>query len=388
MNEKILAWIHGKYVSPIEGVQHGANVRSSYLINIISSIVGSPLIIDIGITRSRHFSVRSDRLFIGLPLSKSSLLLRGINKLLERLKIISQKSAFTVVSVGVDYSEARKLLHYPIDLLVVDGPLGITVSDKLVEEIKLRYGSKVIYVSHDFLIDRYSGFWLRKLLDAEYNIVQHADLIISASRRDEMKYKELYGVSDRILTFPNIFPLPNHTEFISNIRKRDKPTLVVIGGKFLANNIEYARLLKKLYDSLNILNLNIVYIGKHPPRLPKSRSVEYYEYIPSRVEFFRTLGRAHIGLNYALLRGGSNVKRYDYSLAGLVVLDNPLGARGEWLPHEYTFIDEHDFVVKLSELISLGSTELSKLGQLNLLKTCELYDNCYKKLATKLNTLE
>jgi len=389
MNEKILAWIHGKYVSPIESREYGASVRSSYLINMISSIVGSSLIIDIGISRNRHFSVRSNRLFIGLPLSKRSLMLRGLNKLLlEKLKIISWKSAFSVVSIGIDYNKAEKLINYPIDLLVVDGPLGVVVSKSILGKIKWRHGSKVIYISHDFLSDKYSGFWLKRLLNAEHNILQHVDLLISASMRDEIKYRELYGISNKIVTFPNIYPLPNHMEFASNIRKQNTPTIVVVAGKALAKNPEYVRLIRKLYELSDTVKFNIIYVGKHPPHIAKPGLIEYYDYIPSRADYLETLGKGHIGLNYALFRGGSNVKKYDYSLSGLVILSNSLGVKGEWLPHEYVFMDEYDFVVKLGKLIELGVAELCKLGRLNLLKSWDLYNNSYKKLVIELSKLK
>ena len=48
--------------------------------------------------------------------------------------------------------------------------------------------------------------------------------------------------------------------------------------------------------------------------------------------------------------GGTNERKYDYAMAGLVVFSDNLGVRGDLLPHEYTYVDSYDLAAKLEQL--------------------------------------
>ena len=93
--------------------------------------------------------------------------------------------------------------------------------------------------------------------------------------------------------------------------------------------------------------------------------LQHYCYIPSKKDFFKILSRAWIGINLGIHKGGTNQRKYDYSLAGLVVLSDTIGSRGDVVPHEYTFVDSHDLAAKLEQLITFGRAKIKCMGNEN-----------------------
>ena len=76
----------------------------------------------------------------------------------------------------------------------------------------------------------------------------------------------------------------------------------------------------------------------------------------------RILSKSWIGINIGIHKGGSNERKYDYAMAGLVVLSDTLGCRGDLLPHEFAYIDNNDLAAKLDQLIKFGKEKINEMG--------------------------
>ena len=62
---------------------------------------------------------------------------------------------------------------------------------------------------------------------------------------------------------------------------------------------------------------------------------------------------------------GSNERKYDYAMAGLIVFSDTMGARGDLLPYEYTYVDSQDLAAKLEQLLQLGKDRIVEMGDQN-----------------------
>lgn len=102
-----------------------------------------------------------------------------------------------------------------------------------------------------------------------------------------------------------------------------------------------------------------------PQRVPRNIKLEHYEYIPDKLDYMRILSKSWIGINIGIHKGGSNERKYDYAMAGLVVFSDILGCRGDMLPHEYTYLDDNDLAAKLEQLIELGQKKIIEMGMEN-----------------------
>jgi len=49
----------------------------------------------------------------------------------------------------------------------------------------------------------------------------------------------------------------------------------------------------------------------------------------------------------------------------LVVFSDNFGARGDLLPHEYTYVDTHDLTAKLAQFLKFGYKKITKFGAEN-----------------------
>ncbi len=62
---------------------------------------------------------------------------------------------------------------------------------------------------------------------------------------------------------------------------------------------------------------------------------------------------------------GSNERKYDYAMAGLVVFSDTMGTRGDLLPNEYTYVDSQDLAAKLEQLLQFGKDRIVEMGKQN-----------------------
>jgi hypothetical protein len=106
-------------------------------------------------------------------------------------------------------------------------------------------------------------------------------------------------------------------------------------------------------------------IGVEPDRVPKNVVLEYDEFLQRKLDYLMILSRSWIGINVGIHKAGTNERKYDYAEAGTVVLSDTLGARGDFLPYEYTYVDSHDLAAKMKQLFELGKVMLTRMGEEN-----------------------
>jgi len=230
-----------------------------------------------------------------------------------------------------------------------------------------------IYLSHDyepdFVVNRYLAAMARRKIDFA---LSNSSMVIAASRRDKLRYlKHGKLEDDRIIVYPNIYPPANSNSLLPEKSRRF--TIAVVESRWsgpkgaLRDAAELARALRLLpaHAPVRVLALGPTLPGFLRRILGGGFEVESFDHVTAREEFLRVLSGAHVGLNQGRWLGGTNVKKYDYSLAGVVVLSNSAGARGEIMPHEYVFADEADLASKLTELLERDPEELEKMGLQN-----------------------
>lgn len=225
---------------------------------------------------------------------------------------------------------------------------------------KLKDLGQIIYVSSDLASDFYGDNYIasRLMYKLEKHSISLPDLVIACSERDKLKYLQMGA--KKVYFYPNIYPI----EF--NLKDKDtNPSVAIIlrghwGPKAKAS-------LEKVLAALACTGrqVKIYLIGVNPKRTPKNTQLVYYSYIPSRKEFLETLSKSWIGINLGIHSGGTNQRKYDYAMAGLVVFSDTFGARGDLLPNEYTFVDEADLAAKLKQLLNLGRERIIEMGQQN-----------------------
>lgn len=218
----------------------------------------------------------------------------------------------------------------------------------------------VIYVSSDTASDFYGTHSLASKLMYNFEKAKIAlpDVVVACSRRDRLKYLEM-GVKN-VWYYPNIYP----TEFELN-EKNQTPSIAIIMRGHWGTRGELS--LEEVFESLSHVNrkLKVFMIGERPKKIPKNVELFHYDFIPSRSDYLKILSKSWIGINIGVHAGGTNERKYDYAMAELVVFSDCLGARGELLIHEYTYLDKQDLVVKLEQIINLGKNEIVKMGNAN-----------------------
>jgi hypothetical protein len=244
-------------------------------------------------------------------------------------------------------------------IFLIDEFSGSSIVDlKVLKEM-----GKIVYISQDFASDRFgfsdnriSKALVRKLED---NVIAQADLIIACSERDQLKYTEKNA--KKVVFYPNIYPLQG----VKPVEKAQSPTICVVLKDYWGSQADSA--LEEILRAMALLTVKVtvVVIGKKPQKMPKNASLQYYKSIPDKAEFLRIMGKAWVCINVGFHLGGSNERKNDYSMAGCVVLSDRLGARGDFLPFEYTYVDCHDLTAKLKQLFRLGRNRLQEMGAEN-----------------------
>ncbi len=255
------------------------------------------------------------------------------------------------------------------NIFIVDEFLSLRV----INLKKLKNCGKIIYVSQDVANNRY-GFYSNIITKClmyrfELSAMAQIDLVIACSERDRIKYVEMGA--KKTVYYPNIYPIKS----FKPSPKENFPMITVISRWHWDNQAESSlqEILKALALSSRDITLNI--IGIKPKSIPSNVSLRYYEHIPSKAEYLTLLSKSWIGINVGFHLAGSNERKYDYALSGLVVLSDTMGARGDLLPYEYTFVDRHDLVAKLEQLLQLGEDRLIEMGAENRVQALELANN-------------
>jgi hypothetical protein len=275
----------------------------------------------------------------------------------------------------------RKLVGIIDDesIVVDDGVNGAATISLVIDEISSR-ACCLVYLSHNFEPDYYSGLFVGYVGRIEERIVSVADIVVAASVRDALRYRDEYKAGEKIVVFPNVFP-----EEFRPMDRLEWPSVAIVAGSNPAMASKMALFLAKTSTVKNI-----VYVGKAERDLLNSYGqsirdkIIHYEHIPSRGDYLAALSAVHIGVNYGVWLGGSNVKRFDYALAGLLIASNGTGSRGEYLPGEICFADPYDLVAKIK---MLNRDEAEALGTENQRYALRLHDEAVSNLRKALMSL-
>lgn len=366
-------WFRGSYTTTISGY-YGGITRSENAINIILNIITNKIkdsvnLIQVNIKPIRKRSNVKNNL--ELPLTYSGIIMRGILKILNKIHINSISLEFN--SIKCKINPLLNIINEG-DIIIFDGLKSYATVKNYINYLKFIKKNRVIYLSHNFEPD----FFGKKniIFKLEKHLTNISDIILTSSYRDFLSYIKYYKIDKEKLTIlPNIFP----TDF--KLAKKSEPKIAVILGDHWGLHI-----INSLVDILTELNIGVISIGKTLTEKLKNKKidVEGYDYIPTRKEFLETLSKAQIGINYAIGKGGTNVRKYDYALSGLVVLSSPIGARGEPLPYEYVFIDTEDFKTKIKFLLE---NDLNTMGEINRQFVLSYFKICQQELSKCISSL-
>ena len=241
-------------------------------------------------------------------------------------------------------------------VFIIDEFTSIKTLDlKLLKQLGL-----VIYVSQDVAnenFDFHNNFVSKSLMyKLECEILKIADLVITCSERDQFRYIDM-GAKNAIF-YPNIYPIK---EFEPSIKDEVPSLIIAFQSRWGDRSIHD---FYSIFEALSKVNgkLKVYAIGVKPKHVPRNIEVEYYEYITNKSDYMRILSKSWIGINIGIHRAGSNERKYDYAMAGLVVFSDTLGCRGDLLPHEYTFLDDNDLAAKLEQFMKFSKEKITEMG--------------------------
>ena len=243
----------------------------------------------------------------------------------------------------------------------------------------------IIYVSQDLAHNRFGfgdNFIAKKLMyKLERDAIALADVVIACSEMDRLKYIEM-GARKAIF-YPNIYPI---TEF-EPCNKDQAPSISIVLPEHWGSRAD--RSLEEIFKALSCVDrkIRVYLIGIEPQRVPRNIGLQYYEFIPNKLDYLRTLSKSWIGINIGIHRGGTNERKYDYAMAGIVVFSDNLGARGDLLPYEYTYVDSHDLAAKLEQLLKFGKEKIVEMGMQNREQAVSLAEKQREKLLRMVNSL-
>lgn len=218
----------------------------------------------------------------------------------------------------------------------------------------------IIYVSQDLAHNRFGfedNFIAKKLMyKLEHEAIALADLVIACSEMERLKYVEM-GAKKAIF-YPNIYPI---TEF-EPCDKDQTPSISIALPEHWGPRAR--RSLEEIFKALSRVNrkIKVYMIGIEPKKVPRNIELQYYKRISNKLDYLKTLSKSWIGINIGIHKGGTNERKYDYAMARTVVLSDNLGARGDLLPYEYTYVDSHDLSAKSKRLLDFGKEKITEMG--------------------------
>ena len=260
----------------------------------------------------------------------------------------------------------------PPKIFIIDEFFSLNVVDlKSIKNL-----GPIIYVTSDLAYDFYGdNFVASKLMyKLERDIIALPDLVIACSKRDKIKYSKL-GAS-KVVYYPNIYPIKKF-----ELCEKDKiPSISIVLQGHWGSRVE--RSLEDIFKALAFVDkkIRINMIGKKPKNIPGNVEFHHYDYISDKLNYFNILSKSWIGINLGVHLGGTNQRKYDYSMSGLVVFSDIYGVRGDLLLHEYTYIDIPDLAAKLQQLLKLSKEKITEMGLENRKHSLSLAEAKYQEL--------
>ena len=250
---------------------------------------------------------------------------------------------------------------------------------------ELRALGLIIYVSQDVAYNRYGfrdNLITRELMyKLERRAIAQVDLVIACSERDRLKYIEM-GAKNAVY-YPNIYPIK---EFAPSAKDQFPSITIVSRGYW---DLKAERSLEEIFKALSyssrIIKVNV--IGIKPKKVPKNIRLKHYEFIPSKLDYLKILSESWIGINVGFHLAGTNERKYDYAMSRLVVFSDAMGARGDFLPHEYTYVDSQDLAAKLEQLFQFGKDKIAEMGDRNRDQVLSLAEKQRETLLKTINDM-
>jgi hypothetical protein len=250
---------------------------------------------------------------------------------------------------------------------------------------KIRQLGPIIYLSQDLAHQRY-GYYdnliaKNLMYRFEKDAIAITDLVIACSERDRIKYIEM-GAREAVF-YPNIYPI---AEFEPGDKDMTPSISIVLREHW---GMTASRALEEIFDALSQIQmkLKVYMIGIAPKQISRNIELEYCEFISNKVDYLQILSKSWVGTNIGMHLAGSNERKYDYAMANLVVFSDKLGARGDFLPHEYTYVDSNDLTAKLQQLLQLRKEKIFEMGMENRAVAKSLASIQCEKVLTKINNI-
>ena len=381
-------WIHGLYSIVVFGEKSwGGLVRTKHAQHLLKGIIPSAKLIDVVIKPPFKKLTREEPSeILELPLRRNQMFTRILSKFLRKISPLNNfGTGIGSLSTGVNCKKFlwKVLRNREKYLLVIDSIRGYASIKQIFDKIADN-SLAVLYLSHNYEPEFIGSkiLW-RHIEKMERWIIRNSDLVLAASMRDSKLFKRKYGINgQRILFLPNVYPVKG-----LKISKADSPSVSLVlpdnwGIKAIENTVSRISTAIQMSEKVK----NVIVVGEAAGKVSKQKEwggsgIETYGFIKSRRKFLETIGRGYIGLNFAFKSAGTNVKKYDYAITKQVVLSNVSGARGDILPHEYTFIDEYDLASKIDQIFD---EDYFKMGEQNALFAHKLYKIAREKIKERL----
>jgi hypothetical protein len=257
------------------------------------------------------------------------------------------------------------------------------ISLNIINLKKLRRFGPIIYVSQDIAYNRFGfsdNIITKKLMyKLERDAVRQVDLIVACSKMEKLKYQEMGA--KKVVFYPNIYPTKSW-----NLSDKDKiPSLSLVLRSHWGSRSRQS--LINILNALACINkkikLNI--FGIRPDRIPENIILNHYNFIKKKKDYLKILSRSWIGINVGFHLAGTNERKYDYAEAGTVVFSDKLGSRGDLIPYEFTYIEYHDFIGKIEQLLKYNREDLIKMGEKNRKYILSFAENQGFKIMSELN---
>ena len=236
----------------------------------------------------------------------------------------------------------------------------------------------IIYVSQDLAYDIF-GFGdnivAKKLMyKLEREAIPLVDVVVACSERDKLKYLKMGA--KQVISYPNMYPIMD----FEPCEKDEEPSISIVLRGHWGSRADSA--FKQIFGALACIDrkIRVYMIGIKPEQVPRNVELQYFDWVPSKLDYLRTLSKSWIGINLGIHMGGTNQRKYDYAMVGSVVISDSLGARGDMLPFEYAYVDGYDLAAKLEQILNLGKEKLVEMGMENRKQALSLAEAQRKKI--------
>lgn len=214
------------------------------------------------------------------------------------------------------------------DVIIVERPWPLPYLDAIETD------APVVYSSHNFEPDVYAGegpnglsnLIAKRVLRAEQEIVDRADLTVVTSQRDRERYKSTLKADCQYYVAPNATLVPDDIPDTSPIRfgiTENAPLAVFVGSEY-GPNIEAVSHIFKIAE--NCPQISFAIAGTVCQRFDSAPENVYLLGFVDDVSELYAAG--DIGLNPIVSGGGTNIKLLEYFAYNLFVITTPFGARG------------------------------------------------------------